>query len=109
MPAGGAALFCALAELTCDGPSSIALRSVGESIRLPAGGRHTTLYLPDGPVQMLGSESITNYDGPDYAAPVLGNALSFGAASDAMDAVGPAECDRRWRLAWEGVAGLRLR
>jgi hypothetical protein len=109
MPEGGAALFCALDALTCEGPSSIALRSVGGSIRLPSGGRHTTLYLPDGPVQMLGSESITNYDGPDYTAPVLGNPLSFGAASDAMDAVGPADCDRRWRLAWEGAAGLSLR
>jgi hypothetical protein len=109
MPEGGAALFCALNALTCDGPSSIALRSVGGSVQLPAGGRHTTLHLPDGPVQMVGSESITNYDGPDYSAPVFGNALSFSAASSEMDAVGPAECDRRWRLAWEAADGLRLR
>ena len=101
MPDGGAALFCALDDLQFDGPSSIALRSVGGAVRLPEGGRHTTLHLPDGPVAMLGSESIRNYDGPEYTEPTLGNPISFGRASELMDAVGPEECDRRWRTAWD--------
>ncbi len=102
VPDGGAALFCALDDLQLDGPSAIALRSVGGSVRLPEGGRHTTLHLADGPLPMRGSESIRNYDGPDYTTPVLGNALSFGEASERMDDVGPDECDRRWRERWEG-------
>ena len=106
VPDGGAALFCALDDLTFDGPSSIALRSVGGSVRLSEGGRHTTLHLEDGPVSMQGSESVRNYDGPDYSTPILGNRLSFGRASDLMDAVGPEECDRRWRARWESLGGL---
>ena len=101
MPSGGAALFCALDDLVFDGPGSIALRSVGDSVRLPEGGRHTSLPLADGPVAMRGSESIKNYDGPDYTTPILGNSLSFGEASDRLDDVGPDECDRRWRERWE--------
>ena len=106
MPSGGVALFCALDDLAFDGPSAVAMRSVGSSIQLPEGGRHTTLHLADGPVSMLGSEAIRNYDGPDYTTPILGNALSFGEASDRLDDVGPDECDRRWRERWEqsGIA-----
>jgi hypothetical protein len=100
-PDGGAALFCALDELRFDGPSSIALRSVGGSVRLPEGGRHTTLHLSDGPVSMHGSEYVASYDGPEYTVPILGNPLSFGEASDLMDDVGPEECDRRWQRRWE--------
>ena len=106
LPEGGAALFCALDDLQFDGPSAIALRSVGGSVQLPEGGRHTTLHLADGPVPMRGSESVRDYDGPDYSTPILGNSLSFGEASDLIDSVGPEECDRRWRRAWE-QAGSR--
>lgn len=105
-PDGGAALFCALDELRFDGPSSIALRSVGGSVRLPAGGRHTTLHLTEGPVSMQGSEQVANYDGPEYTAPILGNPLSFGEASERMDEVGPEECDHRWRRRWEAASRL---
>jgi len=101
MPESGAALFCALDDLRLDGPSAVALRSVGGSVQLPEGGRHTTLPLADEPVPMRGSEAIRNYDGPDYTTPILGNALSFGEASDRMDDLGPDECDRRWRERWE--------
>ena len=101
MPAGGSALFCALDDLVLDGPASVVLRSVGGAVQLPEGGRHTTLPLPDGPLPMRGSESVRNYDGPDYTSPILGNALSFGEASDQMDDLGPEECDRRWRERWE--------
>jgi hypothetical protein len=73
---------------------------------LPDGGRHTTLHLEDGPVSMQGSESVRSYDGPEYTTPILGNSLSFGQASDLMDAVGPEECDRRWRRHWEALDGL---
>jgi len=55
---------------------------------------------------MLGSESVRSYDGPEYTSPILGNPLSFGEASDLMDAVGPEECDRRWRERWEALGGL---
>jgi hypothetical protein len=101
MPAGGIALFCASETLSFDGPSALALRSVGETISLPAGGRHTVLYGPGGPVAMAGNESVTSYDGPNYDDPILGNALSYAAAAKLMDGVGPAETDRLWHEAWE--------
>jgi hypothetical protein len=101
MTEGGSALFCALDDLRLDGPAAVALRSVGGTVRLPEGGRHTTLHLADGPMGMRGSESIRDYDGPDYTTPILGNALSFGEASDRIDDLGPEECDRRWRERWE--------
>jgi hypothetical protein len=101
MPEGGIALFCATDTLTFDGPSALALRSVGESVTLPAGGRHTVLFGPNGPVPILGNESITSYDGLNYDDPILGNALSYADAAKLMDGVGPAETDRQWRAAWD--------
>jgi hypothetical protein len=101
MPEGGIALFCALSTLAFDGPSAIALRSVGQDVRLPAGGRHTILYGPNGPVPMTGNESVTSYDGPGYDEPILGNPISYAEAATLMDGVGPAQTDRRWREAWE--------
>jgi hypothetical protein len=101
MPDGGIALFCASDTLTFDGPAALALRSVGESVRLPAGGRHTVLYGPNGPVAMAGNESVTSYDGPNYDAPILDNPISYAEAAALMDGVGPAETDRQWRAAWE--------
>ena len=101
MPEGGAALFCALDDLQFDGPASVALRSVGGVVRLPEGGRHTTIHPVDGPVAMQGSESVRNYDGPEYTTPILGNPISFDEASDQVDGVGPEEADRRWRQLWE--------
>jgi hypothetical protein len=100
MPDGGIALFCASHALTFEGPSALALRSIGDDIRLPGGGRHTTLFGPGGPLPMTGSESINDYDKSDYTDPILGNAISFAAAAGLMDGVGPAETDRRWRSAW---------
>jgi hypothetical protein len=101
MPEGGIALFCALDTLALNGPSAIALRSVGQEVRLPAGGRHTILYGPNGPVPMLGNESVTSYDGPTYDDPILGNPISYAEAAALMDGVGPAQTDQRWRDAWE--------
>jgi hypothetical protein len=100
MPEGGIALFCALDSLTFDGPGAIALRSVGEAVRLPGGGRHTVLFGPQGDLPMLGNESITSYDGPSYDDPILGNSISYAEAAELMDGVGPAETDRRWHEAW---------
>jgi hypothetical protein len=102
MPHGGAALFCAVDHVHFDGPSAFALRSVGESVRLPEGGRHTVLFGPSGEIPMTGNESLTSYDGPGYDDPIFGNALSYADASRLMDGVGPAETDRRWREHWEG-------
>jgi hypothetical protein len=101
MPEGGIALFCALDTLDFSGPSALALRSVGREVRLPAGGRHTVLYGPNGRVPMLGNESVTSYDGPGYDDPILGNPISYAEAAALMDGVGPALTDRRWREAWE--------
>jgi hypothetical protein len=101
MAAGGIALFCASNTLTFDGPAALALRSVGEAVRLPAGGRHTVLYSPNGPVTMVGNESVTSYDGPSYDDPILDNGLSYAEAARLMDGVGPAETDRQWRSAWQ--------
>lgn len=106
MPSGGAALFCAVDDLQFDGPSAVALRSIGASVCLPEGGRHTTLPLEDGPVPMRGSETVRDYDGSGYSTPILGNALSFGEASARMDNVGPEMCDRRWRELWDSQRRL---
>jgi hypothetical protein len=101
MPEGGIALFCAVNTLEFTGPAALALRSVDESVTLPAGGRHTVLFGPSGPVAMTGNESVTSYDGPNYDDQILGNALSYAEAAKLMDGVGPAETDRQWLNAWE--------
>ncbi|MFN8636832.1 MAG: hypothetical protein U0893_23540 [Chloroflexota bacterium] len=100
MPEGGVALFCALDDLSFTGPSAVALRSVGDALTLPAGGRHTVLYAPDREVPLVGSESTASYDGPSYDEPLDGNSISYGEAAAMMDGVGAAEADRRWRARW---------
>jgi len=101
MPEGGVALFCALDALTFTGPRAVALRSVGDSVTLGEGGRHTVLFSPDRQAPLSGSESITSYDGPAYDDPLPDNPLSYAEAAALMDGVGAADADRGWRARWE--------
>ncbi len=100
MPAGGAAIFSAADELEFSGPNAIALRSVAPRIHLPAGGRHTTLFLPETVEQMVTNESVIEYDGDNYLRPILGNPRSFDAAAQAMAQMDGQELERRWLQAW---------
>jgi hypothetical protein len=103
MPHGGVALFCAVDNLAFDGPNAVALRSVGDAVTLPAGGRHTVLYGPDRDIVLTGNESITSYDGPSYDDPLPGNPISYAEAAALMDGVGAAEADRRWQERWQSA------
>jgi hypothetical protein len=101
MPHGGNAIFCAADRLRFDGPDGIAYRSVGSEIVVPKGGRHTTLFLPEGVRHMTSNERVLDYGGRNYTGPIEGNTLSFEEAGRRMAAADGAELEARWRQAWE--------
>jgi hypothetical protein len=101
MPYGGSALFCASDRLVFSGPYGIAFRSVAPEIDLPEGGRHTTLFLPQGTEGMVSNESIRDYDDAHYAQPILGNRLSFEEAGEIMSRVDSHELDAHWASLWQ--------
>jgi hypothetical protein len=103
MPSGGAALFTASRDLQFEGGQGIAFRSVGDALRIPQGGRHTTLFLEDGPVPLISNESIKAYDDSEYCAPILGNTLSFEKAGNLVGAQDPQEVETRWKSAWQNA------
>lgn len=102
MPYGGAVIFSAADDLAFLGPNAIALRSVAAQIRLPAGGRHTTLFLDEGAEQVVTNESVIDYDGSNYSQPILGNARAFDDAARRVSAIDGDLLERRWLEAWQG-------
>jgi len=103
MPSGGAALFTAGRDLQFDGGQGIAFRSVGDALRIPQGGRHTTLFLEGGPVPLVSNESIRAYDDSEYAEPILGNTLSFEEAGNLVGALDPEKVETNWKSAWQNA------
>lgn len=101
MPCGGIALFCAADHLEFAGPHGIAFRSIGSKISISAGGRHTTLFLPEGPENMVSEESVLDYSGGNYTQPILGNRLSFEQAGKIMSEVDGRDLEARWLKAWQ--------
>jgi hypothetical protein len=101
MPQGGSALFCAVDTLTFTGPRGIAYRLVGNDMVVPEGGRYTTLFHATGPEIMASNESIIDYNGTNYAEPILDNRLSFEAAGKLMAQVDGRYLDEQWRAAWK--------
>jgi hypothetical protein len=100
MPAGGASLFAAVADLQFEGENGIAFRSVTDTLRIPEGGRHTCLYLEGAPIPMVSNESIKSYEGDEYAKPILSNALSFEEAGVRAGAIDPQQLEDNWKMAW---------
>ncbi len=86
MPRGGAVVESRLDTLVTEGPNAVSFRSLGDSLTLEDGEKHTTLALPDRVIQLSGSESIRDYSGANYSEPVLGNPVSFEEAGRIMEA-----------------------
>lgn len=101
MPHGGAALFCAVNHLSFVGNHAIAYRSLAPRLELAAGGRHTTLLLPDGPQSMISNESVIDYKGQNFREPILGNPISFQVASELVSRTDGQSLDRAWRALWK--------
>lgn len=99
MPDGGSALFCTGSKLVFEGANAVAFRTVGDDIRLPIGGRCTTLFLSDAVENIVGSESITDYNGSSYSEPILSNRLSFEEAGSRAEQIDGRLLDRQWQAA----------
>ncbi len=106
MERGGAVLFSVAKRLRVDEASGIAFRSIGEEVEVAPGGRHTTLALPDGLLDLAGSEKLETYAGEGYEEPILGNPISFAEAERRVAAAEPDELDQRWE---EAAARARSR
>jgi hypothetical protein len=100
MPEGGCSLFCAVNQLSFNGPHGVAFRSLGSEVAIPEGGRHTSLLLPQGSEEMVANESILDYSGDTYSTPIMGNRLSFEKAGKIMSAIEGQKLERRWIQAW---------
>ena len=101
MPDGGAALFCAVDQLSFSGPRGVAFRSLGEQVNLPEGGRHTTVFLPQGPAGMVSNEAVVSYDGDTFNKPLAGNPVSFAEAAALMAGVDGVKLEQMWHNAWQ--------
>jgi hypothetical protein len=102
MPVGGSALFCAADNMQFNGPNAIAFKWCGEEVQLDEGDRRTCLYFTDGPMEMCTNESLTNYEGDNYAQPIMGNSISFEEAARRMSMEDTRLVENRWRKAWSG-------
>lgn len=100
MPAGGAALFSTVGEVTAES-DSIAFRAVADRVHLPSGSRMTSLFTGAESLPMMSNESLTSYDGSAYDEPVFGNPISFRRAAELMAGTDPEEVEQRWRAASE--------
>ena len=96
MPYGGSALFCVADTASFTGPHGVAFRSVATSIQVPEGGRHTTVFLDEGPQQMVSNEAIVDYEGDNYSKPILENTLSFEEAASLVSKQDVQALERRW-------------
>jgi hypothetical protein len=99
-PVGGSALFCAADLMVFQGEHGVALRSIGQEVVIPAGGRHTSLLLPSKTLDMVSHESIFDYSGDNYSRPILSNAISFEEAGDLMSQTDGQELEERWFHIW---------
>ena len=95
MPHGGSVLFCSCGLIEFLGPHGIAYQAVGSKIKIAEGGRHTTLFFPEGPQDMISNESILDYSGKNYTEPVLSNLLSFEKAGEIMSKIDSNELEKR--------------
>jgi hypothetical protein len=89
MPYGGSALFCSVDHLEFSGPHGVAFGSVGKSVALEQGGRHTTLFTYPKFKHLVGSEKVIDLKGENYENKILGNDLSFAEAETLMSEVDP--------------------
>jgi hypothetical protein len=101
MPQGGSALFCAVNRMEYRGPNAVAYKSLGQEIILNEGDRHSTLLTPTGAVQMLSNESVIDYSGSNYTAPIMGNALSFEEAGALMGLQDGRQIEAQWQAYWD--------
>ncbi len=100
MPHGGSALFCAVDEMSFADENSIAYRSIAPRVELQPGGRHTTLLLSDKRIPLIANESIVDYKGKNYDRAILGNTMSFGEATKAVEAQNKDLLDDAWFKLW---------
>jgi hypothetical protein len=100
MPNGGIALFCASDYLEFKDQSGLAYRAIGNSIVIQEGGRHTTLFFPEGKEDFVTNESILNYSGQNYEQPILGNKYSFLEAYKKMMPVEQQDLEDQWFDLW---------
>ncbi len=100
MPYGGSALFCAAAAMKFTGPHAIAFKSIGDEIRLGEGDRTACLFFAEGGVEMRSNEAITDYEGENYALPVMGNPMSFEEATRRMSSEDTRLVEQRWSEQW---------
>jgi hypothetical protein len=98
MPNGGSALFCA-GSFNFDGEHGVAFRAIGHDVTLPAGGRYTTMMLPETTEMMVSNESILDYNSHNYTQPVLNNRLSFEEAGQVMAQLDGRELEASWQAA----------
>jgi len=105
MPYGGSALFCVAHAASFTGPQGVAFRSVATSMQVPEGGRHTTVFLSDGPHPMVSNEAIVDYEGDNYSKPILENTLSFEEAASLVSKQDVQALERQWTDYQEQMAG----
>jgi hypothetical protein len=96
MPYGGTALFSVAHAASFTGPHGVAFRSVATSMQVPEGGRHTTVFLSDGPHQMVSNEAIVDYEGDNYCKPILENTLSFEEVASLVSKQDVQALERQW-------------
>ncbi len=101
MPFGGSALFCAADTMKFIGMHGVAFRSIGSEITILDGGRHTSLFFPEIIENMVSNETILDYSGKNYYAPVLGNHLSFEEAGKLMAKMDGKDIESRWLTTWQ--------
>ena len=102
MPEGGASLFSAIRHLEFAGPRGIVFRTVSDLLSIPEGGRHAVLYLDSGAIPLVSREDMS-FDGPNYAEPVLGNAISFEEAGRRAAAMDGSRLEENWMSAWKAA------
>lgn len=102
MPYGGSALFCAADVMKFSGPHSIAFYSIGDKFLLDEGDRLACLFLSDGTMEMHSNESLIDYEGENYAEPVMGNPISFEEAARRMSLEDTRLVEKRWSDEWNG-------
>jgi hypothetical protein len=105
MPNGGCVLFCAADDMAFNGPHAIAFKLTGNRFELEEGGRLTMLYLLDGAITLHANETIVNFEGENYAQPVMGNPISFEDAGRRMSGEDTRLVEKRWFNQWSNWLG----